>query len=161
MLGMPYVIVLTFPLPNRGAWDAMSFSCTKAYGQSGPSSASSTSLQTASSRVLKWDWWGCAHMIVRPKTLLHLRVRLGAINRNAIYHLGFSALPHTPAWERVWSCACMIACICRFITTGQKLSEPHFILVDASHRLMSVKKSVKSLIMVCNEKKKNQLASSQ
>ena len=86
-------------------------------------------------------------MAVRPKISLHLTVRLDTTNMNTISHWGFSAFPQAPVWERVVNCACMIMHTCNHVSTGQKSSEPHMTFVDASHRPMSVDRSMKVLML--------------
>ena len=154
MLGTPSIMVLTSHLFDRGTWDMASFSHMKAYGQSTLSSASSTSLWAASPRVCKQAWWGCAQILVRPKTLSHPMVRLGAIKRNAMSHWGFPTSPHAPAMERMFSCACVIAHTWKLFTSGQRSCDPHLAFVASSNKLASVERSMKSPIVVCNESKR-------
>ena len=68
---------------------------------------------------------------------------LGAINKNTMSHLGFSMFPHAPTWERVISCACIIAHMWKVVNIGQKSYDPHIALVAVSHRLALVDKATK------------------
>ena len=122
-------MVLACPSSDKGKRDTASFSHTKAYDQSLFMSASSTSLQAASSGVGKEAWQECTHTAVRPNTLSHLMTMLGAINKNAMSCLDFSMFPHDPTMERAVSCACMIAHMWMVVNIGQKSCNPHIALV--------------------------------
>ena len=67
---------------------------------------------------------GYAHATVRPNTLSRWMVMLGASNKNAMSHLGFSMFPHASTWERLISCPCIIAHVWRVVTIGQKSCDP-------------------------------------
>ena len=63
--------------------------------------------------------------------------------------------------SRVFSCACMITHTWKLFTTRQKSCEPHLTFIISSHKLASVERSRKLLIVVCNERKRINLASRQ
>ena len=89
----------------------------------------------------------------RLKTLSYPAMMFGMIRRNAISSQGFSASPHALTWERVFSCACVIAHMRKFVTTGQKSSDPHLSFIISSHKLVSMERSMKLLKVVCNGRK--------
>ena len=106
--GLPSIKMSRCPLLDSSMCNMVLFFWTKAYGQSGLSSASKTRHQAAPTRDTRHAWWGCTHMAIRAKILLLLTARLGAIRRRAISCLGFSAFHQAPAWERALSWVCLM-----------------------------------------------------
>ena len=97
------------PSLDRGVCNVPSLSCAKEYAQLVPMLISSASLCSASPSELWQDWCGCVHTATRPNTLSPLSVLSGTIRRNAISCLGFSMLPHAPAWKRAHSTESIIS----------------------------------------------------
>ena len=123
--GLPSIRMLRCPSLDSGACSTALFIHTKVYSQSRPSSASKTRCWAASARDTRHTWQVCAHTATRPKILLHLVARLGAIKRKAISFLGLSTFPQAPASERAVSWACLMVGTLNCWISWQKLRDPH------------------------------------
>ena len=89
--GVPSIMVLMWPLLNRGALDRVLFNWMMAYTKS---VVPSPPVQAYGPTPQELNSGLCMDVpMTRPKTLLYPAVMLGMIRRNAMSHWGFSASP--------------------------------------------------------------------
>ena len=103
------VIVLMCPSWDKGTWETVLFIHTKVYGQSGPSSANNREILGCLLQSVESGLMGVSPHSSQAKDSFTPGIGIWCYQHEGHTLLGLLCLSQAPAWERVTSCAGMIA----------------------------------------------------